>query len=376
MNYPMGFMDIIKSVNLLILINCFVGYIIATIKNVIKYQPDDSYETYIIKRFGKPIYELMFSGYAQKIWGPPSELTAKLAEARIVIPNLWELIKRIIVGWHSEKKVITVKYFYYPINGFNWLLNQIVDKIKKNNGKIVNNVKVEKIVLENNNVTQICFEDGKKVDITKNDIIISSLPLAALGKSIVNNIDINNLADKLEYRKLILCFVFINKRNVIDSNWIFVPEKKYMFNRISEQKTFNPKLFPEDKTVLCIEITDDGNHWWKKTDTQVYESVIKDISSMKMFETKDVYDYKIVKLDYVYPVWKNDIYNNTVPEILNKIDVINNLYTIGRQGLYQYVSMAEGIDMADKLAYFITNINNKKEWNKFRQQFYNYQVID
>ena len=37
--------------------------------------------------------------------------------------------------------------------------------------------------------------------------------------------------------------------------WVFFPEKKFLFHRVSEQKAFSPESSPSGKTGLMIETT-------------------------------------------------------------------------------------------------------------------------
>src|SRR5207247_8337134 len=55
-----------------------------------------SYEDYILQRFGRGVYELIFEPLARKVWGDPKLLSADLARARIPSGGATELILRLL----------------------------------------------------------------------------------------------------------------------------------------------------------------------------------------------------------------------------------------------------------------------------------------
>lgn len=111
-NFPVSVKDLLIGMPLTG-IGCGVGYFKAAIKAKIIKSNDDSYEDYIINRFGKGTFNLVFKPYAEKIWGHPSELSASLAKSRVAIPSIAELLIRMISG-NKDKPAISADVFYYP----------------------------------------------------------------------------------------------------------------------------------------------------------------------------------------------------------------------------------------------------------------------
>ena len=55
--------------------------------------PDDSYENFLINRFGKTLYNLSFKDYATKVWGTdPKKLDKELAIKRVAVSNIFEFL--------------------------------------------------------------------------------------------------------------------------------------------------------------------------------------------------------------------------------------------------------------------------------------------
>ena len=50
--------------------------------------------------------------------------------------------------------------------------------------------------------------------------------------------------NRLCIRHLILVYVFANRPLILDDQWLFFPERDYLFSRIFEQKQMNTELRP------------------------------------------------------------------------------------------------------------------------------------
>jgi len=125
-NFPVSVKDLLTGMPLTGL-GCGMGYIKAALKARIIKSNDDSYEDYIINRFGKGTFNLVFKPYAEKIWGNPKELSSSLAKSRVAIPSIAELLIRMISG-DKNKPAISVDVFYYPKNGVIEISEKLAEK--------------------------------------------------------------------------------------------------------------------------------------------------------------------------------------------------------------------------------------------------------
>ena len=76
-----------------------------------------SYEEYVVRRFGRGVYELVFEPLARKVWGDPKLLSAELARARIPSGGASELILRLLKLKETTENE-DAPFFYYPRGGF------------------------------------------------------------------------------------------------------------------------------------------------------------------------------------------------------------------------------------------------------------------
>jgi protoporphyrinogen oxidase len=327
--------------------------------------PDNSYENYLINRFGKTLYRLSFKDYAQKVWSSnPRELDKELAIKRVAVSNIFELIKGILL---KDTEKISAEYFYYPPKGIKQILDNLVIKIKENGGQILTGKEILEIKIEDYKLRY--FKLGNKI--IKPDYLISTIHLNSLLNVINDSKKSENLvnsASKLEYQKVSILYFILNKERAMRNCWIFFPEKKLFFHRISEQKAFSEQTSPKDKTCLMVETT-------KKVNKENIEKIISQLQKLRILKQEEIAEYLIKTKDDVYPIYKKGFLQNLQP-IISYLESIENFYTIGRPGLFNYNNMDQCWDMAKKTYEQIDDKKSKKEWQKTKEYFGKYRIVD
>ena len=305
---------------------------------MLKPGPDNSYEDWVINRFGRPTYELVLGPYARKIWGNPQQLSKDLAETRIAMPSLMEMIKQMLFGQKEKSPVINADLFYYPPQGFVQISQKMLEKIQIHAGNITLGKAISKIECDDQGLVRtIIYTDGSKEELNENDVLISTAPLHQLVTAIEPLPDANTLQalSRLKNRKLILLYIVLNTRRLTEDNWLFFPEEKYPFNRIFEQKGFNAQMIPDDKTVLCVEITcAEDDPLWQANDEQIYSKSCPGLKEAGLLDN-ELIEYFVKRVDHAYPVYDLN-YQENLSIVMNILDTIPNLYSIGRQGCYSY----------------------------------------
>ncbi|MEW5896865.1 MAG: NAD(P)-binding protein [Nanoarchaeota archaeon] len=255
-DFPVKISQLLLNINPFLAIKCGSGVGYQILKKTVAQRNPSNYEEYFIEGFGKTGYDLLFRDYAWKIWGNPKELDAELARKRIPVSGAISLIKSVLIKKDKNPK-ISAEYFYYPKYGFGILTDTLADKIKKNKGSFFLDSFPHKIFIKDNRVTEVVINEAGKEKNIKTDYLVSSIPLADL----VNIIhpkppeEILYSAKKLKYRSIIIFYIIVNKEKILSDNWIFFPEKEFLFNRISDHKSFSNYTCPPGKNVLTVEIT-------------------------------------------------------------------------------------------------------------------------
>ena len=80
-------------------------------------------------------------------------------------------------------------------------------------------------------------------------------------------------------------------------------------------------------------------------------------------------------IEYAYPVYEIG-YNEKAHTVLSCLDSYKNLYSIGRNGGFNYVGMIDCVDIGLTTVEHILHKKSKKDWIKLREHFSTYSVVD
>ncbi|HII15012.1 MAG TPA: FAD-dependent oxidoreductase [Nanoarchaeota archaeon] len=372
--YPLKLAELALNVSPVITVGIGTSYVLAAARNKLLKPEDKNYESYMVNRFGYKLYNYVFKSYAEKAWDTPSNLDASLAKSRIALPSLYEVIKGMLLGGKKGKE-LHAEQFYYPSKGIALFSKRMLEKSESHGGKLHLNAKIEKISLKHNKAVSITFRSGKNQKVTiQADYIVSTIPMRALAsllpdtpKSVVAGVN------SLKCRSLALLYLNVRKDRLFKDNWIFFPEKKYIFNRISEQKGFSEHTVPEGSTVLCVEVTSPEKE--KYTDTELFGLVVTQLEECGILTKAQIAGHKFVNIENAYPIYRIG-YKDEIMKFLEYLDNYQNMLSIGRQGLFNYVGMIDCVDMGFKAANFVKAGKGMSEWKKIREGFFNYITVD
>ena len=378
-DYPVKINELLFKMNPVTAISCGLSYGLSTVKNKFSYEEPVTAEAYLKQRFGTTTYEIVFKDFATKVWGDPTKLSYELAKARVSIPSLPEMLKRVVLGDKGQKE-ISAKIFYYPKYGAIELYEKMLEKIEESGrGEVILKCKPTAIHTEASRIAGITvkYSDGKESEI-KPDFLVSTVPLEMLPSLWQPPMPehVVNAFNGLKYRSLVLLYLVVDKDSLFTESFIFFPEKDFRFHRLSEQKAFSEYTVPEGKTVLCVEMTcERDSDFYKLTNKELFERVIPDIEKTGFLKKIDVKEYFSFRMHGIYPVYDLEFRQN-LTSILNYLDQFNNFLTLGRRGLFNYNNQDHCMDMAFKAANHIISNSSMEQWKEVRKKFDEYVIID
>ena len=249
-NFPINPLKAPFQINPISIIKCGLGFVSAKLKPKRNIR---TYEDYFLAGFGKASYDLLFRDLALKVWGDPKILTEELARKRVPVPSLITLA----MSMFREKPTLSAKYFLYPPGGFGTTSENLKKKIEKLKSRIICNAQPTKIIVKNNRVTAVEYKNNKKSTIKNPDFVVSTIHVQDVLRLMQPTPPKKVLAaaSGLRWRGLVLIFLFFERDNVLGENWTFFPERKYIFNRVSEPKSQSKNVAPAGKTYIIAEVT-------------------------------------------------------------------------------------------------------------------------
>lgn len=355
LNYPLEVGNLVKTVSPAVSFRCISDYMWIRLKGKFVNLPEDNFEAWVVKRFGKHLYDIFFGQYTQKMWGlPPSNISRDWAAQRISILNLGDAVRQMFFPPKEDPRTYTRQY-YYCDDGIGRISERMAEVINNTGGRVRYSSPVKQVHVADGRVEAITVANGDDDLKLHCDLAISTIPLTDLVKMITPAApaDVLASANKLRYRAVAFLFMTLDQEKISDNDALYVPEPRYVFFRIEQYKFWSMKMVPSpDKTSLCLEIScfkDDDV--WNSPDEVLYKRSIEGLKHSGLLQDESVVtDYFIHRRDYVYPVFELG-YSEHAVKIRNYVDSIPNLICYGRQGYYQYIHMhhviAKGFQAAD-----------------------------
>ncbi|MHC4262939.1 MAG: FAD-dependent oxidoreductase [Planctomycetota bacterium] len=354
-DYPLKAMNVLKSLPPHILVRAIWDYLYIRAKQVVKPIPDDNFENWVLKRFGRTLYEIFFGTYTSKAWKMPcTEISADWASQRISQANLWDTIKKTLNPPREGEVRSLVSEFWYPANGgIGEIGRKYAEKIREMGNEVALETPVTRIETEDGVARRvICKNTDGSERVIECDEIVNTIPLSRLLETLdpaIGQVEKDAIA-ALRYIGIVFVYLEIDTPTVSPDHWVYLPEKHLTVHRISEFKNFSDASAPGDRTVVCCEITCNvGDEHWNMDLEKGAEIAINDLVTVGLLKPNTARGIDLHKLPYAYPVY-DLTYRENLDTLKKAVKQIKNIRTTGRQGLYRYNNMDHSIAMGRRTA--------------------------
>jgi UDP-galactopyranose mutase len=175
---------------------------------------------------------------------------------------------------------------------------------------------------------------------TTSEKILSSIPLPEL-VGILHDPpeDVEKAAGSLVYNSLVCVNIGVKRPDIIDKHWLYFPEEKFVFNRISFPMNFSEHTTPGGRSSILVEVT----HREASTDpAKLRDRVVEDLAKTRIITERDeieVCDTSTFK--YAYVIY--DLYHGKNVRIIHDYLERSNIIPIGRFGEWEYFNMDKAI---------------------------------
>ena len=332
-------------------LNASMGYL----KAMLHKQSELSLEDFMINRFGRPLYEMFFEDYTQKVWGKhPREIDARWGAQRI---KGLSLRKALFNALHKSAKVETslIEEFWYPKLGPGQLWEVMAEEIRRMGGEIRLQTSVEGLIQQDGHVKSlhITTQGQRSILPLKNALVISSMPIRDLitGMQNVPRL-VQDIAKTLPYRDFMTVGLLVSKLNlrnttriptlgnIVPDNWIYVQERDVRLGRVQIFNNWSPYLVadPQNTVWLGLEyFCDEGDELWSMDDPEFIQFASAELEKLGFIEARNILDSVRIKVKKAYPAyWGSYCYFDHIKDFLCTFD---NLYCIGRNGQHRYNNM-------------------------------------
>ena len=279
LDYPLRGPDVIKKLGPVDLTKAFLSYLWAKVTPKGK---EDTFEQWVVNRFGRWLFNEFFKSYTEKVWGvPTTEIRADWAAQRIKGLSFFSAAKSAFFGNKGDKIKSLISEFNYPRYGPGQMWETMTDDIRNLGGQVLLEHKVTKLDFEGERCVRVHVGDDK---VFEPSAVISSLPLRnAVG--IANphpRSEVVAAAKGMRYRDFLTVAVVLNGDDIFPDNWIYIHDPSVNVGRIQNFRSWSPWMVP-DPSKACVGLEFfcfAGDELWETDDDKLVELGMRELEQL------------------------------------------------------------------------------------------------
>lgn len=353
-DYPLRAGNVVRSLPPWLLVRSFWDYLAVRVRNAVRPIPDDNFENWVIKRFGRTLYDLFFGTYTRKAWGIPcTQISPDWASQRISLLSLWDTVKKTLFKPRNTPRTYVSRFLYPKTGGIGELAFGYERLIRKGGGSIVCGAQVVRIESEGPRVTGVVYRRDGAEHVARSDLVISTIPITLLVPMLGARVPAEVLAAVrgLKQKGIVFVYLKLDRPQLTPDHWIYIPEENIAVHRISEFTNFSRDCAPPGKTMVCAEITaTQGDRHWNMADDELIRLASSNLVTLGLLKEGEILAGGFVKrVDYAYPIY-DLTYRGHLDTLLTWLKGFENMISTGRQGLFRYGNMDHSIAMGHAIA--------------------------
>ena len=337
-DYPLKPANALRGLGLINAIRIVLSYVRA------RYRPspvEDNFEQWVSNRFGRRLYEIFFKTYTEKVWGIPcNEIRAEWAAQRIQGLSLERAILNAASLTRRASAIKSLLHeFRYPRLGPGQMWEVCRDRVVAKGNRVLMQHRVTAIEQVGNRVVAVRAEtrDGERRFAA--DHVISTTDLRALIGALTPSVPapIAAAAAGLRYRDFLLVALMLNRDDLFPDNWIYVHTPGVKVGRIQNFNNWSRAMVPTPgQTCLGLEyFCFEGDGLWSAADADLIALASKELEVLGLAPGSLVHDGAVVRMPKAYPIYDAS-YRGHVDAIREFLAPIENLHTVGRNGMHKY----------------------------------------
>lgn len=321
--------------------DCILGLIEARYGDKLK---AGNFEDWIYATFGSGIGQHFMLPYNEKQWAIDlKKMSCDWIVNRVPVPEVEDTLEGALKP--PQKKYGPNANFWYPLKGgIGSLPNGFLPYIRNVNL----NSKLSGISLAKKEVEV----NGGKL---RYDKLFPTIPLPQVVSLIADDIppEVRRAAESLEYNAVCVVNLAIDRPDISGYHWVYFPEEKYIFHRISFPMNLSPFMAPHQKSSITAEIAFSKYKPLKMSQKEIIKAVIAGLIKCAVINKSDRILFRDLSfLDPAYviytPYHKRDV--GLIHNYLNR----HGVYPCGRFGDWEYWNMDQTILSGKKAAELVT----------------------
>lgn len=361
-------------------------------------RPELTLEDFYINRFGRPLYELFFEHYTEKVWGRhPAVISADWGAQRVRGLSLGKTLQHAITRPFRPNQVTEtslIEQFHYPKKGPGQYWEAMADKIQAMGGIIRMEEEVTKINLADSRIISVETTDPKNglTRVYTADVFLSSMPVRDFFRALNGPAPavVRATAEALPYRDFMTVGLLVNRLSLNNNTrirtlhggvpdcWIYIQERAVRLGRLQIFNNWSPYLVENPTQTIWLGLEyfcDEGDPYWQMDDADFIRFAVDELVQLRIIRAEEVLDAVRLRVKKAYPAYFGAYAD--FARVRQYLDQIDNLYCIGRNGQHRYNNMDHSMLTAMEAVRALRGLAGKSAvWSVNTEQAYHEEQSD
>jgi protoporphyrinogen oxidase len=367
-SYPLTAKDVVGRLGLWESAMCVLSYLWAQRR---RNENPETFEDWVVARFGRRLYNTFFKTYTEKVWGiPGTEIRSQWAAQRIKDFSLWRAALSIL-GLNRKQTTTLIEEFRYPRLGPGQMWERLQQRLSSDFGIPVElNHRVVGVRHDDGHVGSVVVEAGGARTEHAVDGVLSSLALSDL----VGALDpappefVLDAAKKLRYRDFCLVALMTTQEEPFPDNWIYIHDPETRAGRVQNFGAWSQDMVVPGHTCLGVEyFCFEGDEIWEMDEADAVAMATREMAQIGLIDPDKVTGGVKVHVPKAYPMY-DPYYEAAVDTIQAYLATFDNLQTCGRNGLHRYnnqdhsmwTAILASLNLLEGTSYDVWSVNTEE----------------
>ena len=308
------------------------------------HKKEETFEQWVMNRFGGRLYMHFFRSYTEKVWGVPcTEIRADWAAQRIKNLSLIKAVWNAISGANNTASLI--EEFQYPRLGPGQMWELMRERVRNDGGEVRMNSWVKRVIRDDMRVTGVEVverdpETGEeRTYIQEAEEFINSMAL----KDLMHAFDplppeeVMAAVAKLKYRDFMIVTLVLDHPDPFPDNWIYIHTQDVKVGRIQNFRAWSKDMManPNQASIGMEYFLNDDEAMWDMSNEDLIALAAKELEIIGLAPAGSVVDGAIIRQPKAYPVYDSE-YQEALDVLKGWLLQLENFQTVGRNGLHRY----------------------------------------
>ncbi|HEY4308837.1 MAG TPA: FAD-dependent oxidoreductase [Pirellulales bacterium] len=344
-HYPLRPVNALTNMGVVNAGQCLISYLRERIAPTCDPERDRSFESWVVNRFGRRLFNMFFKSYSEKLWGIScQQLDADFAAQRIKKFSLGEAIKSALLPRKQSAHHTLVDRFAYPTAGTGSVYERMAERVRSLGGEIHLGSPVRRVVHEDRHVRGVEQVDGR---LDTCDHVISTMPLTLLVRGLGDiPDDVRTSIESLKFRNTVLVYLHVDAVDLFPDQWVYIHSDNLKMGRLTNFRNWVPELYGEHNTTILA-----AEYWcyeqdalWTQPDEKIIADAEAELRTTGLMADAKVLAGHVVRIPRCYPVYARG-YREHVERVVSYLQTFSGITPIGRYGSFKYNSQDHSILM-------------------------------